>query len=357
MQNQKIKVAQFGLGPIGLSCLRLLARKGWVEIVGGIDIRSELVGHSLDEIFENPSLGKGKVYETFDELAASQPVDVVLHTAGSRAAVSFQQMEPMMRAGIAVISSCEELLFPSHRAPEETRAADELCQSTGARILGTGVNPGYVLDLLPVFLTGICAEVRAVYGERVVNVSTRRQPLQKKVGSGLPPEAFEALGRGGEAGHAGFQETLMLVAHALGWKVGPIEDKVRAVVAEERIVTDHFTVEPGQTAGLHQIVRAETEEGFAIHLDLKMYQGAKDPHDTIQLDSDPPIEATIHRGSRRGSCNRGRPGQRHPPTASGASRRSSHDGSCRSRLPWHDTCQPFPIANRRGISFFFIHQP
>ncbi|GHC02667.1 hypothetical protein GCM10007047_19100 [Cerasicoccus arenae] len=120
--------------------------------------------------------------------------------------------------------------------------------------------------------------------------------MQKKVGSGLPPEAFIELEKKGLAGHAGFHESLMLIAHALGWTVGPISDSIEAVVASEQIETDHFTIEVGQTAGLHQIVHASSPEGHEIHLDLKMYQGAKDPHDYLRLDSEPPIEATVHGG-------------------------------------------------------------
>ncbi|MEM9227009.1 MAG: hypothetical protein AAGA45_03490 [Verrucomicrobiota bacterium] len=294
--KEKVKVVQFGLGPIGIACLNELVRKPWAEVVGAVDIRPELIGKSLADVTGNATLKDSIVYESFEELSLKVEADAVLHTAGSKAAVSLEQAKPMLDKGLAVVSSCEELLYPSLRAPEETKAADLQCQATGGRILGTGVNPGFVLDVLPLCLSGVCATVTGVYGERVVNASTRRGPLQKKVGSGMVPDEFRTLGQAGKAGHAGFQESLMLIAHALGWNVGPITETVDAVVAEETITTEFFTVEPGQTAGLHQVVKAETAEGFPIHLDLKMYQGAKDPHDTIRLDSEPPIEATIKQG-------------------------------------------------------------
>ncbi|WOO40014.1 hypothetical protein [Rubellicoccus peritrichatus] len=294
--SKKIRIAQFGLGPIGLSCLKLLARKSWVEVVGGIDIRPELIGEDLAELTGEPALKSAKIYESFEELVTKQPVDAVLHTAGSRAAISLQQMQPMLEKGIAVVSSCEELLYPALRAPEETAQADALCQQTGARVLGTGVNPGFVLDVLPACLSGVCASVSGVYGERIVDATTRRQPLQKKIGSGMEPDAFRRLGAEGKAGHAGFKESLMLIANALGWEVGTITETIDAIVADHRISTDYFSVEVGQAAGLHQIVEAETAEGLSIHLDLKMYLDAPNPHDTLRLDSEPPIEATISNG-------------------------------------------------------------
>jgi len=295
-QPTPVRVAQFGLGPIGISCLNVLAKKSWVEVVGGIDIRPEILSQDLGQLTGDNSLNGIATYDSFEALCAEKEVNVILHTAGSSAAISLKQMEPMIDKGIVVISSCEELLFPAHRAPEETAVAHGKCQKSGARVLGTGVNPGFVLDVLPTCLSGICAEVYGVYGERVVDASTRRQPLQKKVGSGMSPEEFESLGREGKAGHAGFQETLLLVAHALGWDVGPIKDELFAIKAEEHIKTDHFEIEAGQTAGLHQIVSASTPEGKIIYLDLKMYQAAKDPHDLVRLDANPPVEALVKGG-------------------------------------------------------------
>ncbi|MGE9271281.1 MAG: hypothetical protein ACQKBU_10800 [Verrucomicrobiales bacterium] len=298
MKNEKrIKVAQFGLGPIGISSLKLLAQKGWVEVVGGIDIRPELIGLPLSKVTGEPdSLGDSIVYGSFEKLLEATEVDAIVHTAGSKAEQSFAQIRPMMEHGIAVVSSCEELLFPKLRAPETTREIDELCQKTGGRVLGTGVNPGYVLDVLPICLSGVCAHVKGVYGERVVNASTRRQPLQKKVGSGMEPETFRALAAEGKAGHAGFQESLALIANSLGWKIGTITETIDPVIADHDIKTEYFSVETGKTAGLHQTVKAETAEGFWIHLDLKMYLDAKDPHDSIRLESAPPIEATVDGG-------------------------------------------------------------
>lgn len=291
-----IKVVQFGLGPIGIASLKLLAKKNWVEIVGGIDIRPELIGKSLSEVVGDAAVGDAKVYKSFAYFILVNEVDAVVHTAGSRATVSFEQIRPMLKKGLAVVSSCEELLYPALRAPAETAEIDELCQATGGRVLGTGVNPGFVLDLMPAFFSGVCASVSGVYGERVVNASTRRQPLQKKVGSGLAPEVFKALAAEGKAGHAGFKESLSLLANALGWEIGSITETIEPVIAQKPIRTEFFSVDPGQTAGLHQVVKADTNEGYKIHLDLKMYLDAENPHDTIRLDSNPPIEATVTTG-------------------------------------------------------------
>lgn len=294
--KQPIKVAQFGLGPIGRNCALLVASRPDLALVGGIDINPELHGRDVGTVcgLEQP-LG-GKVYRSFEEMWEEVQPDVILHTAGSKAAESFQQCRAMLEAGLAVVSSCEQMLYPWHRAPEESDEIDRLCQSSGGRILGTGVNPGFVLDLLPVCLSGVCREVHSIYGERVVNASLRRQPLQKKIGSGLEPDEFRALWREGKAGHAGFQESLLLVANAMGWETGPVTETLEPVVAEKAIKTDHFEVRAGQTCGLHQRVTASTPAGRTIELDLKMYLDATDPHDRLEVRGDPPVVAHLDGG-------------------------------------------------------------
>jgi len=238
--SSKIKVAQFGLGPIGQSSVRLLAERKNFEIVGGIDIQPALAGKSLGEVCGLPGLGKPRIYPSFEEMWKKVKPDVIVHTAGSRAKISFEQCKPMLQKGLAVVSSCEELLFPAHRAPKESAVMDKLCRKSGGRILGTGVNPGFVLDLLPVCLSGVCRSVRSVYGERVVNASTRRQPLQKKIGSGLEPSEFKRLWDEGKAGHAGFQESLLLIAHSFGWKVGKVTETLEPMIADHDIKTQYF---------------------------------------------------------------------------------------------------------------------
>ena len=296
LPNNPIKIAQFGLGPIGRSCARLVASRPDLTLIAGIDLDPSLYDCDAGTVSGCPEPLGARIYPTFEEMWAEVQPDVILHTAGSRATDSFRQCRPMLEKGLAVVSSCEQLLYPWHRAPEESDEIDDLCRRTGARILGTGVNPGFVLDLLPVCLTGVCREVHGVYGERVVNASLRRQPLQKKIGSGLEPEDFRALWREGKAGHAGFQESLLLVAHAMGWETGPVTETLEPVVTDRPIKTDHFEVLAGQTCGLHQRVTASTPSGQSIELDLKMYLDAPDPHDRLEVRGDPPVIAHLDGG-------------------------------------------------------------
>jgi 4-hydroxy-tetrahydrodipicolinate reductase len=293
--QRRVRIAQFGLGPIGIESLRLAASKPWAEIVGGIDIDPRKFGQKVADV-AGLKQNAGEVFSSFDALWQHARPDVILHTAGSKAALSIEQIKPLVRAGVSVVSTCEELLYPQLRAPEAAAELDELCKRNNARVVATGVNPGFVLDVLPVTLTGVSRRVTGIYGERVVNASTRRMPLQKKIGSGMDPDQFRQLFREGKAGHAGFQESAMLIAHALGWPVVTLTETCEPVIADHDITTQYFQVRKGLTCGLHQRVEAAIVTAQTLVLDLKMYLDAQDPHDGVRIDGDPPIDLRINGG-------------------------------------------------------------
>ena len=292
----KIKVAQFGLGPIGIETLKLAAAKPWAEILGGIDIDPGKIGRSLAEITGIAELKGGKVHRSIDELLADARPDVIFHTSVSKIRAACEQIEPIAARGISVVSSCEELLFPSLRDPVVAARLDETCKKGGARVVGTGVNPGFVMDVLPLCLTGVCREVSAIHVQRVVNASTRRGPLQKKIGSGLAPAEFERLFKEGKAGHAGLKESCALIAHCLGWKITDMTETCAAVVADHDIKTQHVEVKKGQCCGLHQRAEVTIDGKIRLTLDLKMYLDAPNAHDSCQIEGNPVLNMKLDGG-------------------------------------------------------------
>jgi hypothetical protein len=292
----KIKIAQFGLGPIGLETLKLTATKPWAEVIGGIDIDPAKIGQDLGALTRTKSLRGRRVCGSLNELIAREQPDLIFHTAVSNFQAAFAQIEPMARRGINVVSSCEELLFPRLREPKLAATLDRICRKGGARVVGTGVNPGFVMDILPVCLTGVSRQIRAVHVQRVVNASTRREPLQRKIGSGLAPEEFRDRFKQGLAGHAGLKESLAFIAHALGWSARNIVETGDAVVADHDIRTRFLRVKKGQTCGLHQRAKATVNGRVRLTLDLKMYLDAPNPHDAVQVEGDPALDVIINGG-------------------------------------------------------------
>ncbi|MEM6551700.1 MAG: dihydrodipicolinate reductase [Planctomycetota bacterium] len=296
--SRNIRVAQFGLGPIGLESLRLLATLPWAEVVGGVDIDPQKQGLTLGALCDTPALGEARVYESFDALLSEVSPDVVLHTAGSNVNQTIEQILPMVDAGVCVATTCEPMLYPWLTAPHDAEMLDSAAEVRQVSVVGTGVNPGFVMDVLPVVASGVMHRVDRIDVLRVVNASTRRMPLQRKVGSGMAPSDFEARFTEGKAGHAGFRESVAMIAASMGWPVDPdaIDEKLSAVVAEKPIETQYFHVEPGQTRGLHQIVSFEHDGREVIRLDLTMALDEPNPRDVVTLHGEPGLKLEFPEG-------------------------------------------------------------
>ena len=173
---------------------------------------------------------------------------------------------------------------------------DKACKDGEARVLGTGVNPGFVMDVIPICLTGVCRRVTAVHVQRVVNASTRRGPLQKKIGSGLAPAEFERLFHQGKAGHAGLKESAALIAHCLGWKLSDLTETGKAMVASHDLRTRFVEARKGQCCGLHQTAVGRVKGEIRLTLDLKMYLDAQNPHDACQIEGEPGLNLLLNGG-------------------------------------------------------------
>ncbi len=296
MKRPLIKIAQVGLGPIGLETVKLAATRPWARIIGAMDIDPSRIGGDLGRLTGTDALRGIQVTGALDELCDREGPDLIFHTTVSSFRTAFEQLEPMAERGINVVSSCEELLFPQLREAKLARRLDALCQKTGARMVGTGVNPGFVMDVLPLCLTSVSRRIRAIRIERVVDAATRREPLQRKIGSGISPAEFRRLLREGRAGHAGLLESLALLAHGLGWRLHTVTEQREPVIAAHNIRTQFFNVRGGQTCGIHQRAEAKTNGRVCLSLDLRMYLGAADPHDLIEVLGDPPLTALLKAG-------------------------------------------------------------
>ncbi len=294
-----IRVVCYGLGPIGLGIARLAASRQGIEIVGAIDVDPQKAGGDLATLLgHSGSSSAPHVIVSADAaatLAATKP-DVVLHATSSSLSKVVDQLTQIADADADVVSTCEELAFPWTAHPQLAAELDALARRTGVTLLGTGVNPGYAMDALPLMLTAPCAEVRAIRVLRIVDAALRRGPLQRKVGAGSTPEEFEAKVREGTVRHVGLPESLHMLATGLGWHLERMDDTITPMLAEQPISTEFVQVAAGQVAGVQQVARGYIGGREVLNLELRMYVGAADPQDTIEIDGDPPVRMTISGG-------------------------------------------------------------
>jgi len=296
VQQDKIRTIHYGIGAIGAEIVRAVLNSPEIEIVGAIDAGAAKAGKDLGEVAGvGHTLGISVSYEP-EPLLRDVYADVVVHCTGSSLTEVYPQLMSMLAAEKSVISSCEELAFPWVRFPEISQKIDRRARETGVRVLGTGVNPGFVMDLLPLMVATASQHLKSVRVERVVDVATRRIQLQRKVGVGLSVSGFQQAASAGAVGHVGLRESTLMIADTLGWRLDDVSETLEPVIAHERRKTEYFSVERGYALGLRQSARGLVSGQELVRLDLEMSLGAKDPHDSIMIDGRPPIRVVIPGG-------------------------------------------------------------
>ena len=267
--NQPIRVLQWGLGAMGSGMARLMLEKSGLQIVAAVDARPDYVGRDLGEV-----LGVGKklgviVTDHPETVLDSNKVDLTVIATTSWTERQMPDLRKIITAGINVISIAEEMADPAAQHPELAKELDGLAKQHGVSVLGTGVNPGYVLDLLVVALTGGCHSVERIEASRVNDLSPYGPTVMETQGVGTTPEVFrKGVEEGTIVGHVGFPESIQLISDALGLGVDRIVQTREPIISKVYRETPHVKVEPGMVAGCaHTGVgyRGDTEVIRLIH--------------------------------------------------------------------------------------------
>ena len=291
--TEVIRVIQYGLGPIGCAIARHILERRGVELVGAVDIDPQKVGRDAGEVIGTAYPLGFPVYARLTDALTQTPAHVAIHSTNSYLACIKGQIIELLEAGLDVISTAEELAFPWLAHPKDARELDAIAKRYGKRVLGTGINPGFLMDTLPIALTAICQSVESIAVTRCVNAATRRGPFQAKIGSGMTPEVFNAKMAKGDIGHVGLRESMDAIAHTLGRSLVRYEITVEPILAEKPIVTEHFSVEPGQVCGLKQVGRGFIDTGEFITLTFLAALNMEDEGDVIEIKGLPSLKITL----------------------------------------------------------------
>lgn len=291
-----IRVLHFGLGPIGLGIVRLVAARRGFRIVGAVDIDPGKIGRDLGEV---AGLGRRlRVRVAGDArkaIKASAPDVAVMCTHSSLEDV-LPQFETVLKSKVPIVSTTEELAYPTRPNMRYARKIHELAKKHKVAVLGTGVNPGFAMDVLPITLTGVCERVDAIHVSRVQDARIRRLPFQKKIGAGLTPEQFRQKVAEGTVRHVGLAESISMIADAVGWKLDRITDDVLPKVAESTVASDFLAVDPGYVCGLLQDGVGFRNGEPVITMHMEAYLGAPESYDSVEIDGSPALKMRIAGG-------------------------------------------------------------
>jgi 4-hydroxy-tetrahydrodipicolinate reductase len=291
-----IRVMHFGLGPIGSAVVRQTATRPGFTIVGGIDVDPSKAGRDLGEVAGlQRRLGVTVREHAADAIASAKP-DVVVHCTGSSLTTVMPQLQIILQAHCAVVSTTEELSYPARTHEAESRQIDAWAKQAGVAVLATGVNPGFAMDALPIALTAVCERVDRVTVNRVQDARMRRLPFQQKIGAGLTPDQFQKRVDDGSVRHVGLTESIAMIGDAVGIDLSRITDEIRPQLATGRISSEFMTVEPGRVCGIVQdgIGYRGTEPVICLHMEA--YLGAPETYDGVEIEGVPNLSMKIAGG-------------------------------------------------------------
>jgi hypothetical protein len=290
-----IRVVHFGLGPIGAAVAQEIARRPGFKIVGGIDNDPAKVGRDVGDVAGLPGRIGVRIERDASRIKKMKPQVIVLCT-DSRMKAVMPQLEAILRAKAPVISTSEELAYPTYTNVRYAAKIDKWAKKAKVAVLATGVNPGFVMDSLPIVLTAACQRVDRISVSRIQDARNRRLPFQQKIGAGLTTEQFQKRVEDGNIKHIGFTESIAMIADSLGWTLDRISDKVEPKLAQVTISSEFLAVDPGYVCGIVQEGIGYRKKEPVIRLYMEAYLGAPDTYDMIEIEGSPRLSVKIAGG-------------------------------------------------------------
>jgi 4-hydroxy-tetrahydrodipicolinate reductase len=291
-----ISVMFYGLGPIGSAVARQIASRKGFRIAGGIDIDPAKLGQDLGNVVGLDRTLKVRVTNDAAGALKREKPDVVVLCTSSALRKVMPQIETALKAKVPIVSTTEELAYPVGKNRALAKRIDQMAKRAKVAVLGTGVNPGFVMDALPIALTGVCERVDAVHISRIQDARIRRLPFQQKIGSGLTTAQFAKKVDDQSVRHVGLAESVTMIAEAFGWKLDKVTDEIKPKIAEQTVESEFLAVDPGYVCGIVQDGIGWKNGKPIITLHMEAYLGAPESYDSVVIDGVPRIEQRISGG-------------------------------------------------------------
>jgi 4-hydroxy-tetrahydrodipicolinate reductase len=291
-----IRVMLVGLGPIGAAVARQIVARAGFQLVGAVDIDEHKVGRDVGEVIGAGRALRVKVTSAIGKtIKAVKPDVAVLCTSSSLKAV-VSQFEEVLKHRVPIVTTTEEAAYPSRANRRIARRIDEAARKAKVAVLGTGVNPGFVMDALPIALTAVCERVDSIEVLRVQDARVRRLPFQQKIGAGLTAEQFQRQVDRGSVRHVGFTESIQMIGDAMGWRLDRITDELEPKIAETAVASELLAVDAGYVCGLVQRGVGYGKGRPLIQLRLEAYLGAPASYESVLIEGSPRIHSRIEGG-------------------------------------------------------------
>jgi hypothetical protein len=268
-----MRIGIYGFGAIGRLVAKAAIERGY-DIVAAIDIDPSLNGRDVGLL-----LGFSEKFgiEVSRDLRTLAEADVVIHATGSYLDRVFSQIVSVVDMGIDVLSTCETLAYPYYRYPVLARKLDDIARSRGVAVLGTGVNPGFLLDALVIIFTAPFNIVKSIKAMRSVDAAKRRESFRRKIGIGENPKIVEEKLRKGEiTGHVGYAESVLIIADAADIQPTKVIEGQSVIVAENDVESAGIKIARGMNRGVKGYGAAYIGDREIIRVEFQAYVAAEE---------------------------------------------------------------------------------
>lgn len=296
--NGKVNIVLFGVGAVSSLIAKALLQKNEMEIIGAVDLAEDKVGKDLGDILGLQTKLHVNITKDISETFREVKPDIVVHATSSSLKQVYPQISECIRKEVNVVSTCEELAYPYMKHKMLADKLDKLAKQYEVSILGTGINPGFLMDTLPITMTGPCLEVNRIKVTRMMNSSKRRIPYQMKVGTGLTVDEFRAKIANKEiTGHVGLDISISMIADTLGWRLDEIiESPPEPVLTDKKIETGYRVVKKGYVAGLESLAYGAKDGKKILELKFISHADVEEEYDLIEITGVPNITVKIEGG-------------------------------------------------------------
>lgn len=271
-------VVLFGVGAMGGRLLRVLeADYSDVVVVAAIDSDPAKAGRTLGEVTGFRRFGNVPIIADLKTALAAldRTPDVLVHMTESKPHLIRDQLVEALNAGLNVVSAAESMFHPALRFPDFAADLDASAKAAGVSITGTGINPGFSYDVLPLVLARGTSAVKHLSIHRCIDVTGTGPGDIEHVGYGLTPEEFRSRIEDGRiVGHMGAPESLVTIAEHLDLAIDEITESWDLETAEFDVDSGDPTLgvlPPGRVIGITQHARALNDGREVMRTTLAMY--------------------------------------------------------------------------------------
>ncbi len=287
-----VKVAVYGLGPIGMLIARKVLEIKSLELVAAFEVDDSKIGRDVGEVIGvNSRIGITVSRESeAAEILRRSGADIVLHATSSHLDKIYPQIVKCIEAGTDLISTSETLANPWYRYPKLASEIDRMARENDVSIIGAGVNPGFFFDALPILMTLVCTRINRLRVIRSLDAGKRRLSFQKKYGLALSVEEFTRKIESGEiTAHVGYGESVDLIASALGVNLTRIVEKQEPIVSTKQLKTQYFEIMPGRVSGVHGYGIGYAGEKELVRVELLAEAGGEEFEEVV-VEGEPPVK-------------------------------------------------------------------